>query len=57
MRSNEVEHIDEYAETEVLLPGAQDGPTDPDVNPFSLYAEYESELARDPTPPPARKRG
>ena len=57
MRSNEVEHIDEYAETEVLLPGAQDGPTDPDVNPLSLYAEYESELARDPTPPPARKRG
>ena len=38
------EPVDEYAETEVLIP-AEDS-SDRDVEALSLYAEYESDLAR-----------
>lgn len=37
------EPVDEYAETEVLIPSSEAPSNDADV--LSLYAEYESELA------------
>jgi len=39
------EPVDEYAETEVLVP-AED-PSDRDADALSLYTEYESELAHE----------
>jgi len=38
------EPVDEFAETEVLA--YAEGATDQDTDALSLYAEYESELAR-----------
>ena len=39
------EPVDEYAETEVLIPS--EDPLNREAHDLSLYAEYESELARD----------
>jgi hypothetical protein len=39
------EPVDEYAETEVLIPNQP--LEDRDIDSLSLYAEYESELARE----------
>jgi hypothetical protein len=39
------EPVDEFAETEVLVRG--EDRTDDDTDPLSLFAEYESELARE----------
>jgi len=39
------EPVDEFAETEVLV--RPEHRTDRDTDALSLYAEYESELARD----------
>ena len=39
------EPVDEYAQTEVLVPSRDPAHRDADV--LSLYAEYESELARE----------
>jgi hypothetical protein len=55
MRKKKAEHVDEYAETQVLL-DTEDRPAEHDADPLSLYAEYEGELARDSAPAPARKR-
>jgi len=55
MRTKRAEHIDEYAETQVLR-DANDRPADRDADPLALYAEYENELARDSAAQPARKR-
>lgn len=39
------EPVDEFAETEVLVRAEHE--TDGETDALSLYAEYESELARD----------
>ena len=43
------EPVDEYAETEVLLP-SEDIHFDRETDSLSLYAEYERELAAEPRP-------
>ena len=40
------EPVDEYAETEVLMPAGDSSERDADT--LSLYSEYESELAHEP---------
>ena len=48
------EPVDEYAETEVLMPSEY--LPDRDTDALSLYTEYESELARDGTRGDSRGR-
>ena len=54
MRNREAEAIDEFAATQVLV-DPKDQPVDQGTDALALYAEYERELAHDPTPRPARK--
>jgi hypothetical protein len=54
MRKREAEAVDEFAATQVLI-DAKDQPADQGTDALALYAEYERELAHDPTPQPARK--
>jgi hypothetical protein len=54
MRKREAEAIDEFAATQVLV-DPMDQPAGQSTDALALYAEYERELAHDPTPQPARK--
>jgi hypothetical protein len=54
MRKREAEAIDEFAATQVLV-DPKDQPANQGTDALALYAEYERELAHDPTSQPARK--